>query len=57
MIKNKHQIWYENSMKLNNERWNCKKKKQLIKKRTLNKRNCNYKNENQIQLKKLKSND
>jgi hypothetical protein len=34
-----------------------KKKKQLIKKRTLNKRNCNYKNENQIQLKKLKSND
>jgi hypothetical protein len=48
MIKNKHQIWYENSMKLNNKRWNCKKK-QLIKKITLNKRNCNYKNENQIQ--------
>jgi hypothetical protein len=28
------------------------KKKKLIKKRTQNKRNCNYKNEDQIQQKK-----
>ena len=26
MIKKNHQIWYENSMKLNNKGWNCKKK-------------------------------
>jgi len=38
-------------MKLNNEWWIFQKKKQLIKKRTQNKRNCNYKNEDQIQQK------
>jgi hypothetical protein len=32
-------------------------KKKLIKKRTQNKKNCNHKNEDQIQQKKLKSND
>ena len=43
-------------MKLNIGWLNCKK--QLITKRTKNKRNCNYKNEDQIQPKKvLKSND
>jgi len=26
--KNKHQIWYENSMKLNNKGWNCQKNNQ-----------------------------
>jgi hypothetical protein len=29
MIKKNHQIWYENSMKLNNKGWNCKKKKTI----------------------------
>jgi hypothetical protein len=55
--KNMHQIWYENSMKLNNEWWNCQK--QVINKRTQNKKICNHKNKDQIQQKKkkLKSND
>jgi len=45
-------------MKLNNEGWNCKTKKKLIKERTQNKRICNHKNEDKIQQKKeLKSND
>jgi hypothetical protein len=26
MIKKKHQIWYENLIKLKNKGWNCKKK-------------------------------
>jgi len=54
MIKkiNKHQIWYENSMKLNNEGLNCQRK-QPINKRTQNKRNCNHKNKDQIQQKKI----
>jgi hypothetical protein len=51
--KNKHLIWYENSMKLNNEGLNCQKKKQPINKRTQNKRNCNHKNKDQIQPKKI----
>ena len=44
--KNKHKIWYENSMKLNNKGQNYTKK--IIKKRTYNKMNCNNKNEGQI---------
>jgi hypothetical protein len=48
--KNMHQIWYENSMKLNNEWWNCQK--QVINKRTQNKKICNHKNKDQIQQKK-----
>jgi len=54
--KNKHHIWYGNSMKLNNEGWDCQK--QLIKNITQNKRNWNHKNEYQIKKKReLKSND
>jgi hypothetical protein len=40
-------------MKLNNEGLNCQKKKQPINKRTQNKRNCNHKNKDQIQPKKI----
>jgi len=40
-------------MKLNNEGWNCKIKKNLIKERTQNKRICNNKNEDKIQQKKI----
>jgi hypothetical protein len=53
--KNKHHIWYANSMKLNNEGWDCQKKK--IKNITQNKRNWNHKNQYQIKKKELKSND
>jgi len=53
-LKNKHQIWYENLIKLNNE---TKLPKKIIKKKTQNKRICNHKNEYQIKKKELKSND
>jgi len=57
-MEKKHQIWYGNPMKLNNEGWNCKKIK-IIKKRTENKRICNHKNEgsNSIKNNELKSNN
>ena len=44
--KNKHQIWYENSLKLIMRDEIARK--QLIKKITQNKRICNHKNKNQI---------
>jgi hypothetical protein len=44
-------IWKFNEIK----QWGMKfPKKKSIKKRTQNKRNCNHKNEDQIQQKKLK---
>jgi len=42
MIKKKYKIWYENSMKLNNEGWNYQKNNQPRRELKI-KGNCNHK--------------